>query len=808
MDSAFPTEDKGSVTDKAYSARRLSSVKRRDATHPQEQTLLGTKQDSQGTRQQPSEVELPLVISVAATKDGIREQYVASPILDSGTQGLSITSKKHLKLCKTQSEIAQKEHTSVLPLQCQTERKKKGQKHAAVNREACDAVKRGPAEVEATSQSDLQVQGGQRKQKAKHLQQPVTGILKSVIPGSPEEKNVKKNPAGQVEDVEMPYVGDTVNIITSESPQAHSVDPRESALTATVQKTSDSLSEDVKHRDGNSLVVSAPSCSDESSSKSPLFMDVEEERMIQSPITEDSSANDTVVTPPAEPPQAPVVKPRVRQSSVTLQDAMLLVDLSMAGDACSSAPKVTTVPQTQCAYIAGALQTLDEVPAQPQTHPPIVTQSSKETTGTNPTNKAQAHIAAVIKKQHTVSLSNASTSSMPPSAAAAKESVQSLLHQHPHVLKTSVAPSREKKTETHKIVVVPRPASLVPLTITGPTPSQSVVSLVLAAQKRNLVSGSRAAGTPQGTPSPSSLPQKKMNVRSIKSMPIVVVPRLEPAALYRKQQVTKQPVSATSAASLSSPPVTSVSVQTQTTITSHKRKPPSNKVESPNQSQSQSVSDVEKTIAHTEVCSSFNMSGASVQNNTSTAQGISSKTPPSGSTKKPVLITTVPPNGAPDPDPVHVLKEESTQEESSVQTPEAQVSSSLKEPSVAVNTSEMSKAQNNIQEKVSSEMCSTLEQLPHGTHVQPSPFTSPSVPLQVSNPAPPSVPSKDCSDPHSQMTKCQFLAHLSVAPVTAHLNTVRLQAVQPDEYCFNKTDCAVSRKDINSLQVQIHGWFR
>ncbi|XP_051241381.1 mucin-5AC [Dicentrarchus labrax] len=197
-------------------------------------------------------------------------------------------------------------------------------------------------------------------------------------------------------------------------------------------------------------------------------------------------------------------------------------------------------------------------------------------------------------------------------------------------------------------------------------------------------------------------------------------------------------------------------------------------------------------------------------------------------TQKSVLVSRLQTNGYSDPQSIlkeASTKEKLSSFGISSQTSQTlklstDICPSLKETSVAVSvhTSDKSEEPNDIQKKasLSSENCTTLEQSPNGGHVQPpTPFkmsqpvfekstltittTEPSaVPGTASEPTSnldeemiriavqdcevpidrpieekksaallhlTSLISKDTADPHSQMTKAQFLAQLAVSPV-------------------------------------------
>uniref|UniRef100_A0A3B4T5B1 Uncharacterized LOC111217932 n=1 Tax=Seriola dumerili TaxID=41447 RepID=A0A3B4T5B1_SERDU len=212
----------------------------------------------------------------------------------------------------------------------------------------------------------------------------------------------------------------------------------------------------------------------------------------------------------------------------------------------SSPKRLAAPPQSQQAPSVCTLQTVDEVPAEPQT-PPLLIQTfeaagsqhitetaaqltntlsaSPRVTNSTPTNEARTHIKAVIPQQHVVTLPfNTVSLPMSSSTAATQTNAQSqqLL---PHPLKTSAAPSEQSKAAPHKIIIVPRSVpSLIhhKITCLSATKLPTFVSTVVAAQNTSLLPPSPAASLPLGKPSFSPVPQEKKNVTSRKLFPVVL----------------------------------------------------------------------------------------------------------------------------------------------------------------------------------------------------------------------------------------------------------------------------------------------
>ncbi|XP_044044850.1 mucin-12 isoform X2 [Siniperca chuatsi] len=699
--SACGIENEGPFVNQECSTGKIPLPQKDDDTQVTlELPCLGMGSGLQGAQNQSSELEHSLVISLSAIKyDMEEESEVGQKISEIGTQEDLITTEKHpLVVSEHQSEVEPlaKKQLSVVPQQCQREGKTSVNEQTDVTLqqyadvpsteeqlaqptplskgEACNELKNYVAEGEASSQPDLSVRRrrGRPPKKAKHLQQSVKEILQSQSSDIPTEQQVKNPPTLRVNEVEVSDAVGTVNITSSESPQASPVQPKESSsvITPSVKERANTALEDVENSKVGSLAVSVASlsrrCSSEKEkpSESPQLSMEMEEGAIRAPSTEVSSSIETLNTPTAES-----VQPRERRTSVTLQDAMLLVEAmnqSIEENTCSSPQKMAAPPQKQC-----TLQTV--VPAEPQTPPlPVETHeaagnlpvtelsttiqsiiekvtAARQTTDATPTNEALAHVKVVIpKQQHTVTLSN-TISSVPSSTAATQTSVQSLQQQPPHPLITSLASSKPGNTVPHKIIVVSRSvSSLMPHKIAAQSPTQlpTVVSTVVAARNNSILSGSTALGLPLGNPSFSAVPQKTIYGTSRKSLPVVtsqstgtstvpqswtlprqkitvIIPRQvsavasrkhqsQPTVLTSKQESAKSatPVTVSSSQLISSSQELSISVDTQTSLDEVATILSQRRVNTSDnlESPKQTASVSEKVNAPTETCSSLNMS--------------------------------------------------------------------------------------------------------------------------------------------------------------------------------------------------------
>ncbi|XP_042340992.1 uncharacterized protein LOC121941992 isoform X2 [Plectropomus leopardus] len=765
---------------------------------------LGMDSNLQGAQNQSSELGHSLVISFAALKDNIEEDFeVSQKILE--TEEDLLTSNNHpVMVAQLQPEVEplEKEQPSMVAQQCQREDKTSMneqadgtlQEHANVQctealstpfnkGNACAELKSGMAEGEAIAQPDSSV----RRRR-----------------GRPPKKSKCLNEIG-------------------------------------------------------SLAISVASLSRPKPSESQQLSMEMEEGTIQAPSTVISSATETLNTP--------TVQPRERHSSVTLQDAILLVEAmnqSTAQNAFSSPQRMAAPRHTQGSPHVGTLQTVDEVPAEPQTpqlhvethkaagslsvtKPSTATQSSIEKQGAVPTaadatpnNGAEAHIKGVIpKQQHTLTPSNTASTSVLSLTAAVQTNVQSLQQHSSHPLITSAsAHSKPDEAVSHKVIVMPRSASsFIPQKIAPLSPTQlpTVVSKVVASQRNSLIQGSTAAGLPLRTTSLSSGSQKTIYVTPRKATSkdlqsgtsthpkiTIIIPRQVSAVASRKHQqtivLTAKQESAKSAAAvtMSSPQLISlpqesgVSVDTQTAsdeiaiLLTEKRDNTLDKLESPKHTASLSETS-------TEPFSSLNMSHGQVSppgfEQKLSAVVRLTRLPFPVSAKEAVFVSELPRDDSSETQ--SGLQEGTTQEKLSSLVISRQSSETLALstdtcPSFSrVSTSQLTEP-NDIQEKVSLpfENSTTLEKSLNSRPFTPSKvsayvFESSTIDKDLSEPPdvsgtagelnsdkeiisfamkdalpddPPihltSITNKDASDPHLQMTKAQFLAQLAVSPIT------------------------------------------
>ncbi|XP_050926786.1 mucin-5AC isoform X2 [Lates calcarifer] len=824
---------------------------------------LGVQSD---LNHQSSEPEHSLVISFTAIKDGMEDKILGK-----------LTSKEQpLPTAQQQSvvEPLEKEQPSVTPRQCQREGETSMNEQTDVtvhctgeelaeptlqNKEvACDP--KSGMEESVVSAQPVRRRRGRPPKKAKHQQQPVKEIIKSPSTDVITEQEVVKTPSVRVEVIEVSSVVDRGNTPVSESPQTFQFKPKKtsSIITPLVQESVNTAVGDVENSKVGSFPVSTASVTrGYSSEKKKTFESQQLSMEMEATFTKSSPAK-----------SLPAPSHRSRCNSVTLQDAMLLVEAmnqSTVENTSSSPKRMAEPPQTHCAPHVGTLQTVDEVPAETLQLPtetlkasgsqPIKQLSTTQLTlHSTLTNEGKAHIKVVMPKQHVVIPTSTVTSAMPSST---QKSVQSQRHL-PRPLITSVAQSKLSNAMPHKIIVVPRSVpSLIPKLPT-------FVSTVVAAQNNSLLPASTAVSLPVGTPSLSPVPQKTIYVTSRKSLPIVpsqsttsskdqqsgilpqpkitiIIPRQVSAVEPSTQQsqtivlTTKQESAEPAAAiKVSSPQELTFCVDAQTAtdavtaILPQKKHNTTETLKYPKQPDSFN----EMTNASTKMGSSSELSiptGLVPTSVSQVEQKLSAvvrltRLPFSVSTRESVLVSRLLSNGSPESQ--SILKEGTTREKLSsvvisAQPPEKSVVStnicpSFKETSVSVpvNTFQMSEQLNNIKEMtlLSYETCTVLGESYASGYVQPSNVSVPdleksAVAVSTTEPSdgiptsnfeeemissavkdcalpnnPPteekqstaliqltSITSKDTADPHSQMTKTQFLAQLAVSPIVQDL---------------------------------------
>lgn len=234
--------------------------------------------------------------------------------------------------------------------------------------------------------------------------------------------------------------------------------------------------------------------------------------------------------------QAPSLQPRGRCTSVTLEDAMLLVEAmyqSCGENDAGSCSTTGTQSQAQVVPCVPSLQTVDEVPAlkeiplpaqvEVECSLPVIEQSqpSVETVSgicltSNATQTSERHAPIKVEShQHDATASTDNLPTEPLSTLVSQARVQTSQQIFAPPLITLSATS--KAQNTRNILV----SSLKTHALSSAQLS-AVVSAVVSAQKTNSPpSSSTAAAVPHGTPPLSSVPQKTIIITTRKPPPVV-----------------------------------------------------------------------------------------------------------------------------------------------------------------------------------------------------------------------------------------------------------------------------------------------
>uniref|UniRef100_A0A3Q3WAU5 C2H2-type domain-containing protein n=1 Tax=Mola mola TaxID=94237 RepID=A0A3Q3WAU5_MOLML len=213
---------------------------------------------------------------------------------------------------------------------------------------ACNDLPNGAGKVEATPQPNLvRRRRGQPPKEVKHPQQ-VEELLKSQSLVIRTKQEVAEYPKDSVEEVEVSCAVDTINTTASKAPQACPLQSEEPSSIAT-PSSRESTKTALEYMEINKI--------------SPLALALAAQHvsinMGRSPIQASSTA-----VPPSESSQAPSIQQKECCTTVSLQDAMLLVDAmyqSKAENEVSSQHKMAEPIQTQIVPSMDALQTVDSM---------------------------------------------------------------------------------------------------------------------------------------------------------------------------------------------------------------------------------------------------------------------------------------------------------------------------------------------------------------------------------------------------------------------------------------------------------------
>lgn len=444
------------------------------------------------------------------------------------------------KQCPRETEMSVSEQTGVtlqqsVDVQCTVEQvaEPTTQNKEVVN----EKLKTDVPEGEASSEP-VRRRRGRPPKKAKRLQQPEKKVQSSTEVAA--QKGDVTSPSGRVKKVDVCSVVDKVNTRTSDFPNTSPVKTKNTSPIAStsVQERDNTALKDIDNRNVRSAVASIRGRSSEKKmSESQLpFIEIEE-AAIEPPSSNVSSTN----APPKESQQA--ASPGRRRTSVTLQDAMLLVGAmsqSTVEKDVSSSQRHTASPQTQCASSV-CTKTADEIPTMTDTHllpdvahdkvqlsyPKIAPRVSL------PSSVVQAHLRFVkASQQHLVNSSKTSAAPLPVSSAAQTTAV-SIPKESLHPLITAEAQHKRINSAPQHYIVVPKSASMSSAISSAKRPA--LVSAVVAAQNNSLLSVSSAQSKPLGT---ASLPPvlQKIYVTSEKlHPPRPSQPTSQPSATSRNQ---------------------------------------------------------------------------------------------------------------------------------------------------------------------------------------------------------------------------------------------------------------------------------
>ncbi|XP_069021988.1 uncharacterized protein [Embiotoca jacksoni] len=767
-----------------------------------EPSSLGVDSSSQGAQSQSSQPQNTLVIPPAPVKDDIEEESaVGQKVSETWTPGELRTSEEHQlapQQSQRDSETSLDKQTDVI-----------GQQYADVHR-----TEEQPAESTLViKEPNLPVHRRRGRPPKKRKQKEI--LLSSSADVSRYKEGLSP-PSGRKQQGQVSSAVDRVNIASPKSPQTSPDELKEtsSIIAPTVQDRSDTALKDVENRKVGSLPVSvvsvSSSCPSEKQkpSKSQNLPMAIEEKVNKDPSTEVSSACDALKTPPVESSHTTSVQLKEHHTSVTLQDAMLLVEAmnqSTVENTLSCSQRMAHA-QTHNAPCVGSLKTGHGIPAEPQT-PSLLVQSqvtverlgvAPQITGSTSSNEAQAQTAVTTPKvQHALPPFNTTTSTMSSLAAASQTTAQSL----PHPLKVSVTPSKQSRTPIHKVIVVPRPASSSGSSKIGKLSQAQLCTLVSTAARNNsLPPVSTAAGlhldtreSLPGVPSQSTatstnqqsgtsphpqiiIPRPLSAVASGKNQPLSVVPTA-------KQESRSSTELISSSQELSAPAL-------DATIFSQKRHNTAENLEPPKEPASVS----ETVIVPTETCSSSKLSFKLVSKSVSSElpRRVKQKLSPA------VRLTRLPfPISPKESVSVAGLLSERSSKETTEEKPSKPAISGTDMPVLLSN------------------ICSNLTETSMATEPTTAGGTTPNLSKEIiSNKLHEKemaalfqltpIMLKDTSDPRSKMTKSQFLAQLAVSPIDPALQKAGSNDFADARPAFTKTStCEEKSLPKNTILIRL-----
>lgn len=771
------TENEGMLINQEDSTEETTSTQKDEETRMvPEVSCMGESSHSEGAQSQTTDTEHSIVISLAAMTDNIKEESEVD-------QETSEVETQVPQQCQRDGETVENEQTAITVqpsahVHCADEQLAGS---ILFNKEViCEELKNSLAEDEATSKTNVSVRRrrGRPPKKIKQKEALVSSTFDAL------EGREQLNTPSEI--VDKSTAVDAVKISASASPRSSGIQSKDTSSTAnpSVQEMASTDLENMDNRKVGSLPASVLSLSSSSSEK-PVDPQTQqlptgvEKKAVEAPSIEGLSANKTLNSPPLDSPQLTPGQHKERRTSVTLQDAMLLVEAmnqSTMGNVIPSSEKISS-PLTHCAPSMDTLQTVDKIPVKPQTQNlPVKSQSSVEA---NETLKA-----FVIPQQQQV-LSNAATQTFV------------LPSSHP------VAPRKLTKIMPKIITVVPR---------VGPShniasSTTKLSSIESRTTHNSLFATSGVAGLPLETPPLFCVPQQT-NTTSMTLVPVsqltkpsanqhtggpphkkitIIVPiRLAAVAPSKHQPQTivvkamqeaatprDVPVTVTSAQSTTASQELSVSACDDTAFSQSE-----NTADSPESpEQTASVSEVISTPTETSLEQSVKIIPASqpTVGRKLTPVVRLTKLPFSISPNETVLVSKLCLKGFSE----GIMQEKSSKPAISEKL-ESSSSSSLdvtEMPSPGtLNTPQKSEESNNHEPaQLSSETFTVMREATVSEDVQPSTSATSVEPIpnldssdvQENESAIIQLTSmsREASDPHLQMTKAQFLAQLAVSPI-------------------------------------------
>ncbi|CAJ1052977.1 uncharacterized protein LOC117816247 isoform X1 [Xyrichtys novacula] len=381
----------------------------------------------------------------------------------------------------------------------------------------------------ATSEAEPPPPVRRRRGRPPKKAKPVKQVL---LPSSTvsAEQEVKNSPTTRMGKTKASIV-ESLNITSSRSSLRSRIHPKESSpfINLSVQEKVNTFLEDKENSTVDSLAFLGspqsrkPSFENKKASETHQLSMVTKDGSAQASPIELSSTAQKQNSPTTESPQEPSLRSRERCTSVTLQDAMLLVE----------AMNQSTEENTQCSpqKVAATAQTLKTVEeARVESEKQLIPEEAKshappQTTDATATTEARAHIKNTTpKQQHPATPSTAGKPSVATSTTATQTNVKSFQEHPPHPTLKSVMQSKQSDSVHHKIIVMSRSStSVMSCKFAGKSQTQlpSVVSTVIAAQNNGELPRLTPTGTLPGKPSLCSIPQKTLYVSPQKLHPVI-----------------------------------------------------------------------------------------------------------------------------------------------------------------------------------------------------------------------------------------------------------------------------------------------